>query len=305
MGEYDNFIHLYDYGQPDIHDVYRRLRRMVDSYPQQPVTIGEVHIFDLPEWASYYGEARDEMHMPFNFHLMATPWNAVRLRAIIESVLWNVPVGSWTNWTLGNHDEIRLTTRLGPENARLAAMLLLTLRGTPFLYYGDELGMTDAAIRPERARDPWGDSVPHLSRDGARTPMQWNSAPGAGFTTPGVAPWLPVGENYDRVNVESELDDEGSMLNLYRRLLRLRRGSVALRRGSYLSHPSSTEAVLVYRREADNETVTVALNLSDAESTVAVRSGRVAISTVDPDRADSVRGELELAPREGVIVVHG
>jgi alpha-glucosidase len=302
MGEYDRFLHLYDYGHPDIHQIYRDLRKVVDSYPQAPVTVGEVHIFDLPEWASYYGESRDEMHMPFNFHLMATPWDAVALRACIESVLWNIPVGAWTNWTLGNHDEIRLATRLGPENARLAAMLLLTLRGTPFLYYGDELGMHQVEIPPERARDPWGVNVPYLSRDGARTPMQWNGSDAAGFSE--AQPWLPVSPDYTTRNVESELGDEGSMLNLYRRLLALRRGSSALRRGSYLTHPTSSEEVLVYRREADDETVTVALNLSDDPVTVALHSGRVAISTVDPMRNDSVGNGLILAPQEGVVVAH-
>ena len=303
MGEYDRFLHLYDYGHPDVHQIYRDLRKLVDSYPQAPVTVGEVHIFDFPEWASYYGEALDEMHMPFNFHLMATPWDAVSLRACIETVLWTVPVGAWTNWTLGNHDEIRLATRLGPENARLAAMLLLTLRGTPFLYYGDELGMTEVDIPSELARDPWGENVPYLSRDGARTPMQWDASSAAGFSE--AEPWLPVGPDYTSRNVESELGDEGSILNLYRRLLALRRSSNALRRGSYLTHPASTETVLVYRREADEETMTVALNISDDPVTVTLRSGRVAISTGDPMRNDSIKGRLALAPREGVVVAHG
>ncbi len=302
MGEYDHFIHLYDYGHPDIHDVYRALRELVDSYPQAPVTVGEVHIFDLPEWASYYGESQDEMHMPFNFHLMASQWDAVHVRATVEKVLWNIPVGAWTNWTLGNHDEIRLATRLGEENARLAAVLLLTLKGTPFLYYGDELGMTEVDIPPEHARDPWGANVPYLSRDGARTPMQWNSSKAAGFSQ--AEPWLPVAPDYQLKNVEAELADPGSMLNLYRRLLALRRSSVALRRGSYLTHPASNETVLVYRREAERETVTVALNMSREPVEVAIRAGRVVLSTADPEEAQVFRGGLKLSAWEGVVVTH-
>ena len=303
MGEYDHHLHLYDYGHPDVHDVYRAFRKVVDSYPGDRLIVGEIHIFDLPEWASYYGEALDEFHMPFNFHLMATDWDAVQLRASIESILWNVPVGAWTNWTLGNHDEVRLATRLGPRDARLAAMLLLTLRGTPFLYYGDEIGMTQVPIAPDQARDPWGLNVPYLSRDGARTPMQWDGSPHGGFTD--GTPWLPLSPDYRQSNVETELGDPGSMLNLYRRLLSLRRESDALRRGSYLSHPSSTDRVLVYRREADLETATVALNLSGQGATVSIRSGRVRISTLDHERNDDVNGSLDLAPREGVVVTHG
>lgn len=302
MGEYDAFIHLYDYGHPAVHEIYRGLRKVVDSYPQSPMTVGEVHIFDLPEWATYYGEHLDEMHMPFNFHLMATQWDALSLRATIEAVLWHVPAGGWTNWTLGNHDEVRLASRLGMANARLAAMLLLALRGTPFLYYGDELGMRDVNIPDALKKDPWGEAVAHLSRDGARTPMQWTAGEHAGFTT--GKPWLPVSRSHEEDNVQTQLGDPGSMLNLYRRLLSFRRNSSALRLGSYLSHPSSTDRALVFRREADRETVTIALNISDDGVEVPLRSGVVALSTVDEQRSEPVKELLRLAPREGVIVTH-
>lgn len=302
MGEYDNFVHLYDFGHPDVHEMHRQFRKTVDSYPQEPVTVGEIHIFDLPEWASYYGENFDQLHMPFNFHLMAADWDAGSLRVAIETILWNVPVGGWTNWLLGNHDERRLATRLGPEHARLAAMLLLSLRGTPFLYYGDELGMTDATIPPGEGMDPWGKKVDYLSRDGARTPMQWSSSANAGFTT--GTPWLPVAPNSESTNVASELEDPRSMLNLYRRLLAARRDSKALRIGSFLTHPASNDQVLVYRRESNEEIATVALNLSDEETQVKIRSGTVTVSTVDPDRTETVSKKLLLEPFEGVLVSH-
>jgi alpha-glucosidase len=225
---------------------------------------------------------------------------------VVESVLWNVPVGGWTNWTLGNHDEIRLATRLGERSKGIAALLLLTLRGTPFLYYGDELGMREETIVAHARRDPWGHAVDYLSRDGARTPMRWTNRPNAGFSaTSAVDPWLPVGDDVDRINVESELADPGSTLNLYRRLLAVRRDSTALRRGSYLTHPASTNEVLVFRRESDDETMTVALNFGEAESTVPVGAGSVVFSTLDPDRSDRVREGAHLAPFEGVIVSHG
>ena len=304
MGPYDDFIHLYDFGHPDVHDAHRQFRRVLDSYPHQPVSVGEIHIFDLPEWASYYGEDLDQLHMPFNFHLMASDWDVPSLRATIEAVLWNVPVGAWTNWTMGNHDEIRLSSRLPDAHDRLAALLLLTLRGTPFLYYGDELGIDEVEVPEGMRRDPWGASVEALSRDGARTPMCWSAVPGGGFTAPGVEPWLPLSDKLDTRNVDAQLGEPGSMLNMYRRLLRLRRESAALRVGSFLTHPSSTDEVLVYRRESDDETMTVALNLSDSPKEVAIRSGRVVFSTLDPTRTDPFRRTLELAPTEGAIVSH-
>lgn len=301
MGEYDDFIHLYDFGHPDIHEWHRRFRAVLDSYAQETYSVGEIHIFDLPEWASYYGDL-DQLHAPFNFFLMAADWDAPSIRAAIESVLWHVPAGGWTNWTLGNHDEQRLATRLGAGNARLAALLLLTLRGSPFLYYGDELGMQDVDVPAEDSRDPWGDNVSFLGRDGARTPMQWSPDDHAGFTT--GEPWLPVAGDYHDRNVASQLGDPGSILNLYRRLLALRKASAALRRGSFLAHPSSDENVLVYRREADHDTKTILLNLSDTWHDVKISRGRVILSTVDRERTEQVKGSVPLAPREGVIVTH-
>lgn len=302
MGEYDDFVHLYDLGHQDIHELHRRTRAVVDAYDHNPYTVGEIHIFDLPEWASYYGENLDQLHMPFNFHLMACDWDASSLRVLIEALLWHVPVGGWTNWTLGNHDEKRLATRLGAENARLAALLLLTLRGVPFIYYGDELGMQDVEIPEGQGRDPWGAKVSFLGRDGARTPMQWTSGVNAGFTD--GTPWLPLAPDHEQKNVETELADEGSVLNLYRRLIRIRGDSSALRIGSFLAHPSSNEDVLVYRKEADDDTKTVALNLSDAWQEVKIRAGSVVLSSLDHERSGRVNGSISLAPREGVIVDH-
>jgi alpha-glucosidase len=304
MGEYDDFIHLYDFGHPDVHEVHRKLRAVTDGYGRDVLTVGEIHIFDLPEWASYYGENFDQLNMPFNFHLMTAEWEVPSLRAVIEAVLWNVPVGGWTNWTLGNHDEIRLATRLPDGHERLAALLLLTLRGTPFLYYGDELGMHQVMVSFAEARDPWGANVEWLSRDGARTPMQWDAGPNAGFGPPGADTWLPVGPEHRSVNVESELEDPMSALNLYRRLLSLRKSHSALRVGSFLSHPASTEDVFAYRRESDSETMTVVLNFSDEERMIDVGRGEIVFSTTDPERQGRCRDAIALVPREGIVIDH-
>jgi alpha-glucosidase len=302
MGEFDAFIHLHDMSDPAVHDAHRMFQSVVDSYGRDALTVGEVHIFDLPEWAAYYGEKLEQLSMPFNFHLMTAKWSVPAVRAIIESVLRNVPAGAWVNWTLGNHDERRVASRLPTGHDRLAATLLLTLRGTPFLYYGDELGMVE--VSATESRDPWGRQVEGFSRDGSRTPMQWTAGPNAGFTSPDTEPWLGLGPNAVTHNVETELADEGSLLNTYRRLLQLRKGSKALRLGSFLSDPASTEEVFVYRRESDDETKTVVLNFSDEPKTVSISPGQIVFHTHDPTRRGATDGEVTAVAHAGVIVSH-
>jgi alpha-glucosidase len=301
MGEYDDYLHLYDIGHPDVHEAHRTFRKVVDSYGRDILTIGEMHIFDLPEWASYYGEGLDELTMPFNFHLMAADWEVPSIRAAVEAVLWNLPADAWTNWTLGNHDEIRLASRLPAGHERIAATLLLALPGTPFLYYGDELGMPEAVFASALSRDPWGNNVAGLSRDGARTPMQWTPEINAGFTSTDVEPWLPVSDTHPTINVETQLAAEESLLNMYRRLIALRKRHRALRIGTYLSHPSSNDDVLVFQRKTNTEVMTVALNFADSPVTVSVGGGKVVFSTHDRQGAGDSSKNLDLSPREAVI----
>lgn len=300
MGEYDNFVHLYDVGHPDVHEAHRQFQAVLNSFGRQAMSVGEIHIFDLPEWASYYGEALDQLSMPFNFNLIAAAWDAESLRVVIEAVLWNLPPGAWTNWTLGNHDEPRLATRLGSQNVRLAALLLLTLPGTPFVYYGDELGMPDVVVGRAHSKDPWGDTVPRLSRDGCRSPMQWDASPNAGFTS--GAPWLPAAPDCGERNVSRQLEQKDSILNLYRRLLAVRKATPALRRGRYLTHHSSSAEVLAFTRTLEGEELLVALNLSDEFLDLETGPGSILLSTHHLDRPGTIAPFLTLAPREGVIL---
>jgi len=196
-------------------------------------------------------------------------------------------------------------------------MLLLTLRGTPTLYYGDELGMRDVPIPPERARDPWGKRVPGLAlgRDPERTPMQWDAGPDAGFCPPGVEPWLPLAPDHSRVNVAVQLDDPDSMLSVTRRLLALRRASPALHGGEYRALDGAPEDCFVYWRWAAGECVLVALNFSGEERTVAIPAelpvpaggtaawrGTVAVSTRLGRTGEVVEGALVLSGGEGCVV---
>ncbi|MBE0408871.1 MAG: alpha-amylase, partial [Anaerolineales bacterium] len=229
--EYDTQIHLYDKGHEDLHPIYRKFRKLIDAYNHDwpRVSVGEVHIFELEEWVKYYGENLDEIHMPFNFKLLYSKWDARTVRAVVDELEAILPVGAWPNYVLGNHDESRLASRIGKSQTRVAAMLLLTLRGTPTLYMGDEIGMTDVKIPLDRIQDPPGLIHPIFSRDPCRTPMQWDDFVNAGFS--GVdtrSLWLPLAGDFQAINVKQALSRSDSLLNLYRQLLEFRRKTPAL-----------------------------------------------------------------------------
>lgn len=313
FGEYDSQIHQYDKAHPDVHQVYREMRSLIDSYNgENPrVSIGEIHIYDLPDWAQYYGENLDEIHMPFNFSLLNIDWQAQAVRHMVDSLEDVLQPGAWPNYVLGNHDEPRLASRVGEPCARLAAMLLLTLRGTPTLYYGDEIGMTDVGIPLEYQQDPFGIRVPGLSRDPCRTPMQWSDAPNAGFSPDGVTElWLPLAEDYQMTNVENLLQDSTSILPLYRHLLKYRRFHPVLQVGRYVPVSDVPEDCFVYLREyerhVDKSRTLIALNFSTHEHQLDLlhinASGDLVISTM-LDRSGRVDlNDLLLRPQEGVII---
>lgn len=308
MGDFDSLLHVHDMGHPDVHALYRDLRRVLDGYDRDRprMAVGEIHIFDWPEWASYYGSNLDELHMPFNFQLLGAPWQATAIRQVVDSLEAALPPGAWPNYVLGNHDEPRLATRLGLPRARVAAMLLLTLRGTPTLYYGDEIGMTDVPIPPERQQDPWGLQVPGLGRDPCRTPMQWSAAQHAGFSPPATPQlWLPLAANYREVNVERQHADPGSMLSLYRRLLAYRRATPALQWGSYLPLDGVPRDSFAFLRQAGEQRVLVVLNFSDTEQRLALSElgpGRLVISTHMDRQGTASLDPLDLRADEGIIV---
>jgi alpha-glucosidase len=206
-----------------------------------------------------------------------------------------LPGHAWPDYTLSNHDRSRAVSRYGLERAGVAAVMLLTLRGTPFIYYGEEIGMTDVPIPPARIVDIDG-------RDPERTPMQWDASPNAGFTT--GDPWLPVASAYAKRNVAAQRDDPSSIFSLYRRLNWLRKSSPALRRGSYRTVPAP-RGVFAFAREADGERVLVALNFTKEAQTVSLGTGdgRVAVST-DQTRDGEPIGvaRVELRADEGIVV---
>jgi alpha-glucosidase len=209
---------------------------------------------------------------------------------------------------LGNHDEIRMATRLGGENMPLAAMLLLTLRGTPTLYYGDELGLPEADVPPERRLDLQEDGLDkQQNRDGCRTPMPWTNTPDAGFSEADPEDlWLPIGKGHRTRSVERQVDNPDSLLSLYRRLLALRSDTPVLEVGDYLPITTGPEDVFLFQRRHEEERVLVALNFSDAPQRFRLPSGvrgvPILLSTEGDREGEQVDLFLDLAPHEGIIV---
>lgn len=296
-------IPLYTADRPEVHDVIAELRRVVDEFDDR-VLIGEIYL-PIERLIAYYGADLEGVHLPFNFQLLQTQWHARSIADLIHRYERALPPGGWPNWVLGNHDVSRIATRVGPLQARVAAMLLLTLRGTPTLYYGDELGMSNVEIPRARARDPFEKNVPGLGvgRDPARTPMQWDASERAGFTS--GEPWLPVAPDSSVLNVQVESEEPTSMLALYRALLKVRRAQPALSIGRY--EPLAMQGDLVaFLRCYENERVLVVLNLGGDPHALSLagiaRSGRLLVSTHMDCNDIAATSDVSLRADEGVIV---
>jgi len=293
----------YDEDWPEVHEILRTFRRTLDAYDDR-MAVGEVYLLDPEVVARYYGESADELHLAFNFSFLWQPWRAEAFRT--EADRWEslLPADAWPDYTLSNHDVSRTASRYGDggdhrARARVAAMMLLTLRGTPFLYYGEELGMTDGEIPPDRVVDVDG-------RDPERTPMQWDGSATAGFTT--GDPWLPVASSAARgVSVAAQRDDQRSLLSLHRRLVWYRKGSAALRHGGYRSL-DTPEGIFAYLREAGEERLLVALNFGDRprsftpEGTGAGEGGLELATDPDRNKGPVSLRPLELGPDEGLVL---
>jgi alpha-glucosidase len=298
---YFRVLPLYNHDQPDVHDVVRKMRAVLDEYGDK-VLIGEIYL-PVDRLVTYYGENGDGCHLPYNFQLVLLPWDARRIAAAIDRYEASLPPFGWPNWVLGNHDRSRVATRAGREQAGVAATLLFTLRGTPTLYYGDELGMEDVPIPDDRLQDPVERNVPGLGigRDPERTPMQWDTSPNAGFTT-ADHPWLPLAPDYREYSVECERQDPGSLLMLHKRLIELRQSEPALIAGTFRPVPAEGD-LLAFERDKDGIRFLVALNFGSSEVTLPLdeRTGNIALSTLLDREGESWSGELELRANEGVV----
>ena len=303
LGEMHKVMQHHSTDQPEVHEIAGEMRRLADGYGER-VLIGEIYL-PIEKLVTYYGCELEGVHLPFNFQLIDAPWNARGLARIIADYEAALPAGGWPNWVLGNHDRPRVAAKLGEAQARVAAMLLLTLRGTPTVYYGDELGIGAVEIPADRVRDPRELREPGLGlgRDPVRTPMPWDATPNAGFTT--GEPWLPLNTDWRTRNVVAEESDLGSMLHLYRRLLALRRSHEALSIGDITLIEADGD-VLAYERRAGDERLLVALNLGETEQPFLLPEWAtdfvVRLSTLH--RHPRFRGNdgMVLEPNEGIIM---
>jgi alpha-glucosidase len=300
---HERLLPLYTTDRPEIQEVVAEMRRVTDEFDHR-VLIGEIYL-PVERLVSYYGKNLRGAQMPFNFALLSASWNASAIEKIIAEYEHALPPGAWPNWVLGNHDRPRIASRIGREQARVAAMLLLTLRGTPTLYYGDEIGMRQVAIAPDRVQDPFEKNVPGIGvgRDGCRTPMQWDATRNAGFSQ--GQPWLPLAEDFIHENVRNLAAEAGSILNLYKALIRLRRDCQELIGGTD-ELISAGDDVLVYRRRSAVSSAVVVLNLgADPVSLASGALGQhreILLSTFLDRAGEKVPGSLELRGHEGLVL---
>ncbi len=272
---------------PETHPLVRGIRRVLEEYDGDRVAIGEVYLLgpDVTErTASYLGDG-DELHLAFDFSLLRTPWDAARVRRRIEKVEAAYAGGRWPTWVLSNHDNPRQATRLGSEaRARAAAVLLLTLRGTPFLFAGEELGLEDAVVPADRVVDPGG-------RDGCRAPIPWEPADGHGWP---ADPWLPFPPDAGRRSAAAQRADPDAIVHLYRRLLAARRASPALALGSCTLLDGLPAAVVGWRRDhgGDSRTILVAFGAPGGPIAPSVATGTVEVAS---------DGVGEGAPFDGIL----
>jgi alpha-glucosidase len=297
--ESHKFLPYYNSNRPEVIPVVEEMRKVIDEFDDR-VLIGEIYL-PVDQLVTYYGVNLTGAQLPFNFLLLNAGWNAASLAGIITRYQKALPAGAWPNWVLGNHDNSRLASRVGQAQAGVAAMLLLTLPGTITIYYGEELGLADVPISADQVQDPAEKNQPGVGagRDPERTPMPWDDSLNAGFTT--GKPWLPLNPDYKQRNASALASDDASILNLYRKLIALRREHTVLVSGNILE-VSADGAILSYQRSDEGSRWMVFLNLSDRSLEVAAPPGKVVLSTVPARDGALLSGPLTLQANEGVIL---
>jgi len=298
--EYDKLLPVYSTDHGDVIEIVTQMRSVMDEYPER-VMIGEMYL-SIHQTVAYYGRDNTGAHLPGNFTWLLLPWEARKIGAAIDECESSIPAGAWPNWVLGNHDRPRLATRVGDAQVRAAAMLLLTVRGTPTIYNGDEIGMNNVKIPREEIQDPQG-KITGRNRDEYRAPMAWNKNQNGGFTT--GKPWIRITEDYQNRNVEAQLSDPSSTLSLYKRLLEIRKAYPALTVGNYYPVPAEGNLV-VYKRQHEKEQFLIALNLGNKSEKFSTTKfpikGKVVLDTNLKKEDQEIRDVIDLEPNEGLIV---
>jgi alpha-glucosidase len=303
MSPYRALLTTHTADLPEVQEIVSKFRRVVEEYDER-MLVGEIYL-PVERLMAYYGASGKGAHLPFNFQLLQLPWNARKIKAAVERYEALLPSYAWPNWVLGNHDKSRVATRVGQAQARVAAMLLLTLRGTPTMYYGDEIGMHDVPIPADQVQDPFEKNVPGLGlgRDPERTPMQWSSDENAGFTKGN--PWLPIAQDYSTVNVAAERARVNSMLTLYQRLIELRRAEPALSVGEFAPLPASDD-LMAYVRKWNERRLLIVLNFSATAQSFSIVDlqcrGSLLLTTYLDRCREELADKLDLRADEGAII---
>ncbi len=307
---FDRQRHLYDTNQPEMQSVVADIRSLLEEYPERYV-VGETFMATPEIAASYSGPGK--LHATFDFSMLKSQWNPARYLEYVlrqEKVLHD---GAWPNHVMNNHDNPRSATRLragsGDEKLKVAAAMLLTLRGTPYLYYGEEIGMRDIQVKRSEIQDPVGKRYwpAPVGRDGCRSPMQWNADVNAGFTK--GTPWLKLNPGFSNRNVEEQEADPHSLLSFYKSLLHLRRAHPALQRGMFIPLHHNPQRILAYMRQDTDQTILVALNFARRRSKLAVggevtrHRWEVLLSNKERSQPIFEKGWLKLGSYEACILI--
>ncbi len=303
-GPHDSLIHTYSFGQPETLDMLRQLAAILEEYGQK-FMVTEVYA-NIDDLVGMYSQVEKPWFAPFNFGLILSPWRADVHRQYIDEFDLKVGPDYLPTYVLGNHDQPRVAYRIGRDQAKVAAMLQFTLRGIPFVYYGEEIGMTNGTILPEQVIDPFEINSPGLGlgRDPQRTPMQWNAGPYAGFSE--TEPWLPVASDAAEWNVETERGKGTSFLELYRQLLHLRHTFPILTNGKYRSLTESTDQVFIYERYAESDRLVVILNYSNEDQVLSLPFTEAAVCVDTLKQLDGQTltdfAHFHLLPNQGIIL---
>ncbi len=296
------FRSIYDMNRPEVHDVLRRWRKIAKTYEPERLLVGETYVWDIESLIAFYGKRNDELQLAMNIPFVSSKFEPSRLATIVGNIEGGLPRHGWPVWMGSNHDADRMASRWcenDDRKVRCALMMLLTLRGTPLLGYGDEIGLPDVELTEDQLRDPVGMRYwpAYAGRDPGRTPMQWTTEPGAGFTESGAQPWLPLGDAHAH-NVADQQADESSVLHLCRDLIALRKQERDLRLGAYRKR-ASPDGTWVFRR---GKGFVVAINMSDDVAKITRLRGTIRLSTGRDRDGQSFSGGLTLEAWEGVVM---
>lgn len=304
-------VQLYTRNRPASYKIVRKLRKLLDKY-EDKMAVGEIYTTPpgSPDVAaSYLGKGDDALHLTFDFSLIFRRWNARSYYLAIRRWMNFIPKKGWPCFVFSNHDLHRSINRLGVganknEKAKITATLLLTMKGTPFIYYGEEIGMPNVKIDRKDIMDPLGKRYwpIYSGRDSARTPMRWTSEANAGFSK--VRPWLPIGDDYEEVNVEQQKAEADSIFKVYKRLMKLRNENEILQKGKWVPVLKGQKGVLAYYRDFKKERILVALNFTAKTKNIYANNGSIwkVLFSTHRDENDFLCRKTELEPYEALVL---